>query len=78
MAPLLTSAALGMKGLQLSSRNTVHFMILRHPEISMRTFKPAARGRSGKLLILRFTPRGLRRHRLETTRSCKISPSTDS
>ena len=34
------------------------------------------RGRSGKLLIFRFTPRGLRRLRLETTRSCGISSST--
>jgi len=34
------------------------------------------RGRSGKLLIFRFTPRGLRRLRLETTRSCRISSST--
>jgi hypothetical protein len=34
------------------------------------------RGRSGKLLILRFTLRGLRRGRLETTRSCRISSST--
>src|ERR1039458_796065 len=42
----------------------------------MRTFKPAVRGRSGKLLILRFTPRGLRRPRLDTTRSCKISAKT--
>jgi len=38
----------------------------------------ARRGRSGKLLILRFTPRGLRRPRLETTRSCRISSSTRS
>jgi len=34
------------------------------------------RGRSGKLLIFRFTPRGLRRLRLETARSCRISRST--
>ena len=34
------------------------------------------RRRSGKLLILRLTPRGLRRLRLETTRSCRISSST--
>src|ERR1700757_4693349 len=32
--------------------------------------------RIGKLLILRLTPRGLRRFRLETTRSCRISAST--
>jgi hypothetical protein len=32
--------------------------------------------RIGNLLILRLTPRGLRRFRLETTRSCRISVST--
>ena len=31
---------------------------------------------SGKFLILRLTPRKLRRLRLETTRSSSISPST--
>jgi len=36
------------------------------------------RGRIGKLLILRFTPRGLRRLRLEMTRSSRISFSTRS
>src|SRR5712691_3406963 len=36
------------------------------------------RRRSGKLLILRLTPRGLRRLRLETTRSWRISSSTAS
>ena len=56
--------------------NTVHFTILMHSAISIRTCQRAPRGRSGKLLILRFTPRGLRRPRLETTRSCKISAST--
>ena len=34
------------------------------------------RRRMGKLLILRLTPRGLRRLRLETTRSWRISSST--
>jgi hypothetical protein len=34
------------------------------------------RGLSGKLLVFRFTPRGLRGLRLETTRSCRISSST--
>jgi len=33
------------------------------------------RGRSGKLLIFRSTPRGLRGLRLETTRPCRISSS---
>src|ERR1035437_4602266 len=51
-------------------------MILIHFENSTRTWRQAARGRNGKLLILRFTPRGLRRPRLDTTRSCKISAST--
>jgi len=43
-------------------------------EIGM-DFKPGLRTlrRSGKLLILRLTPRGLRRFRLETTRSCSRS-----
>ncbi len=35
----------------------------------MRGWDLLCRGRSGKLLILRLTPRGLRRLRLETTRS---------
>ena len=34
------------------------------------------RGRSGKLLIFLLTPRGLRRVRLETTLSSRISAST--
>src|SRR6187402_310668 len=38
----------------------------------------SAWGRSGKQLILRLTPRGLRRFRLETTRSWRISSSTAS
>ena len=58
--------------------NIVHLTILRQPDISIRIFKQAGRGGSGKLLILRFTPRGLRRHRLETTCSCRISARTDS
>ena len=33
-------------------------------------------GRNGKLLILRLTPRGIRRPRLETTRSSRISLRT--
>ena len=46
-----------------------------HSENSIRTLQPALRGRSGKLLIFRFTARGRRRRRLETTRTCKISLS---
>src|ERR1700749_199091 len=34
--------------------------------------------RIGKLLILRLTPRGVRRFRRETTRSCRISAITAS
>jgi len=56
--------------------NTVHLMIL----IALRRLIGgnglAFRGRRGKLLILRFTPRKFRRFRLDTTRSCKISSRT--
>ena len=56
--------------------NTVHLMILIDLSMSTGGRGVAWRGRSGKLLILRLTPRGLRRLRLETTRSCRISSST--
>src|ERR1035441_1767847 len=49
-----------------------------HVENSIRTLQQAPRGRRGKLLILRFTPRGRRWPRLETTRSCRISFNTAS
>jgi hypothetical protein len=52
-----------------SYRNTVHLMILMALRMSILGRGLAWRGRSGKLLILRLTPRGLRRLRLETTRS---------
>jgi hypothetical protein len=42
-------------------------------EASTRRFRRAAWGRSGKLLILRFSRRELRRPRLETTGSCNLS-----
>jgi hypothetical protein len=45
---------------------------------SIRMMGCDARGRSGKLLILRLTPRGTRRPRLLTTRSSRISSSTAS
>src|ERR1017187_5033016 len=61
-----------------ANRNTVHLMILMHSENSTRTWRQAARGRNGKLLVLRFTPRGLGPPRLDTTRSCKISANTRS
>src|SRR5579859_2249882 len=49
-----------------------------HLAISIPVAFDAWCGRKGKLLILRFTPRGLRRPRLETTRSWRISASTAS
>ena len=60
------------------SLNTVHLTIwiaeLKRNAVVGRRFL----GRRGNLLILRFTPRGLHRLRLETTRSCRISSSTRS
>jgi DNA-binding NtrC family response regulator len=49
--------------------NTVHLMILMALRMSILGRGLTWRGRSGKLLILRLRPRGLRRLRLETTRS---------
>lgn len=62
----------------VASPNTVHLTVLMLHVISSRTFKQAARGRRGKLLILRLTPSGLRCHRFDTTRSRKISASSAS
>lgn len=45
----------------------MHFAILRH------LLATWCLGRNGYLLILRFTPRGFHRLRLETTRSSSIS-----
>src|ERR1039458_1202071 len=56
--------------------NTVHLMILTAFLRLIGGSGLAFRGRSGKLLILRFTPRRFRRARLETTRSWRISSST--
>ncbi|MGH8534511.1 MAG: hypothetical protein ACREV1_17795, partial [Gammaproteobacteria bacterium] len=56
--------------------NTVHLMILMASRMLIGGNGLVCRGRSGKLLILRFTPRGLRRLRLDTTRSWRISSST--
>ena len=56
--------------------NTVHLSILMCCETSVMAGSLTPRGRIGKLLILRFTPRGFRRPRLETTRSCRISSRT--
>ena len=58
------------------SPNTVHLSILMASRILILGNGLLCRGRSGKLLILRLTPRKLRRLRLETTRSSSISPST--
>jgi AhpD family alkylhydroperoxidase len=62
----------------LVSHNTVHLSIIIALPMSMGGRGAAWRGRKGKLLILRLTPRGLRRWRLETTRSSRISSRTAS
>src|ERR1019366_8196973 len=56
--------------------NTVHLTILMALGILILGSGLTCRGRSGKLLILRLTPRGLRRFRLDTTRSWRISSRT--
>jgi predicted small metal-binding protein len=56
--------------------NTVHLTILMALRILILGSGLTRRGRSGKLLILRLTPRGFRRHRLDTTRSWRISSRT--
>ena len=60
----------------LAKRNTVYLRTLTAFSGLIGGNGLIPRGRSGKLLIFRFTPRGLRRLRLETTRSCRISSST--
>ena len=59
-----------------SKLNTVHLSTLIAFLISIGDSGLFVRRRSGKLLILRLTPRELRRLRLETTRSCRISSRT--
>src|SRR3974390_3750061 len=56
-----------------ASPNTVHLRMLMH--FAVLTYLVCSRclGRSGYLLILRFTPRGFHRLRLDTTRSSRIS-----
>ena len=61
-----------------ASLNTVHLKTMTTTLTCIGGSGGTPRGRSGKLLIFRFTPRGLRRPRLETTRSCRISSSTRS
>ena len=56
--------------------NTVHLSILIASRISILGRGLAECGRMGKLLILRLTARGLRRLRLDTTRSSRISSRT--
>jgi integrase/recombinase XerD len=51
------------------SPNTLHLMIQMALRMSMGGNGLTCRGRSGKLLIFRLTPRGFRRWRLDTTRS---------
>ena len=58
--------------------NTVHLINLIALAMLIGGIRRAWRRRIGNLLILRFTPRALRRPRLETTRSCRISWSTHS
>jgi hypothetical protein len=59
-------------------RNAVHLSILTAFLMLIGFSWVAVFRRSGKLLILRLTPRGLRRLRLELTRSCRISSRTAS
>jgi hypothetical protein len=59
-----------------SSPNTVHFSTLMAFLMLMGGNGLFVRCRSGKLLIFRLTARGLRRLRLEMTRSWRISSST--
>jgi hypothetical protein len=56
--------------------NTVHLSILMDFRMLIGGRGLLFRGRSGKLLILRLTPRRLRRWRLDTTRSWRISSRT--
>ena len=56
--------------------NTVHLMVLIAFLMLMAGSGLAWQGRSGKSLIFPFTPRGLRRMHLETTRPCRTSSST--
>ena len=57
----------GLKVNTVHLRMRMHFAMLRHLPGTW------CLGRNGYLLILRFTPRGFHRLRLETTRSSSIS-----
>ncbi len=58
--------------------NTAHLSTLIWYLIVSRMVSPVFLERIGQLLIFRLTPRGLRRPRLETTRSSSISSRTAS
>ena len=58
--------------------NTRHLMIRITRSMMTGRIDLARRRRSGQLLIFRLTPRGLRRPRRHTTRSCRIPSSTRS
>jgi hypothetical protein len=57
----------------LAKPNTVHLRMRMHFAMLRRLAGAWCLGRNGYLLILRFTPRGFHRLRLETTRSSSIS-----
>jgi hypothetical protein len=57
--------------------NTLHLMIRMVSRMLIGGNGLPCRGRSGKLVILRFTPRGFRRLRLDPTRSWSSSSSTE-
>jgi hypothetical protein len=70
------AAGLAWAQRDLPSPNTVYLSILIALSALIGGNGLMRRGRRGKLLIFRFTPRGWRRLRLETTRSSRISSST--
>jgi hypothetical protein len=57
----------------VASRNTVHLRMRMHFALLKHLLGARYLGRNGYLLILRFTPRGFHRFRLDTTRSSRIS-----
>ena len=66
----------GVSCIMRARGNTVHLKILMQLLMLIDAKGFESRRRRGKLLILRLTPRGLRRLRLDTTRSCKSSSKT--
>ena len=67
-----------MKTSVAANLNTLHLIILMRCSISWIEGEFGWFRRTGKPLIFRLTARGLRRPRLETTRSSRISSSTAS